>query len=92
MNLKNQAMAGSLESSDVLVSVSPLEGEVQVEIQSVVYEQFGKELEETVLDVLKQFNVNNVKIMLNDRGALECTVRARVETALKRAGLEGEKC
>ena len=91
MNLINQAMAGSLESSDVLVSVSPLTGETQIEIQSVVYEQFGKELEETVVDVLKQFNVDNVKITLNDRGALECTIRARIETALKRAGMEGEK-
>jgi len=91
MNLKNQAMAGSLESSDVLVSVFPADGDMQIEIQSVVYDQFGKELEEMVLDVLKQFNVDNVKITLNDRGALECTVRARVETALKRAGVEVDK-
>jgi len=90
MEICKEAFAGTLESSDVLVEIFPLEDGIQVEVQSVVYNQFGQALEETVRDVLSRFDAGGVRVLLRDRGALECTVRARVETALKRACTGGE--
>lgn len=85
MNIKNKAVAGTLESSDAYVIVEPNERGIDLIIESIVLSQFGEEIERTVREVLEELNVTNVKIQLKDRGAVECAIRARVETALKRA-------
>ncbi|HAQ41650.1 MAG TPA: citrate lyase acyl carrier protein [Clostridiales bacterium] len=85
MEIKRSATAGTLESSDIFVLVEPNDSGVELELESVVYNQFGEEIERTVREVLNDFNVKNIMIKLKDRGAVECAIRARVETALKRA-------
>ena len=85
MEIKNKAVAGTLESSDIYVQVEPNENGIDLVLESVVYNQFGEEIERTVREVLNDFNVKNITIRLKDRGAVECAIRARVETALKRA-------
>lgn len=85
MEIKNKAVAGTLESSDIYVLVEPNEGGIELQLESIVMNQFGEEIEKTVREVLSEFNVLNIKIQLKDRGAVECAIRARVETALKRA-------
>lgn len=85
MEIKNKAVAGTLESSDIYVQVEPNETGINIELESVVYNQFGEEIEKTVREVLNDFNVKNITIRLKDRGAVECAIRARIETALKRA-------
>lgn len=85
MEIRNKATAGTLESSDIYVLVEPNDSGIELELESIVYNQFGEEIEKTVREVLKDFDVSNIKIQLKDRGAVECAIRARVETALKRA-------
>ena len=46
--------------------------------------QFGESIEATVRNVLEQFNIDSVKVNVVDRGALDCVIRARVETAIVR--------
>jgi len=84
MKIGRKAVAGTLESSDVFVEVAPGSGGITIDIQSVVYEQFGGSIEETIRDVLRQNGVEAGSVTVNDKGALECTIRARVETAIKR--------
>lgn len=78
------AIAGSLESNDVLVRVSPAEG-LSVEIESIVLPQFGKQIRQAVLETAQDLQVQDAAIFLQDKGAIECTIKARVETALLRA-------
>jgi len=78
------AAAGTMESSDVYVEIEPRETGLEVELQSVVQAQFGQAIEETVRQVLKDCGVENAKVRVVDRGALECVIRARVETAAMR--------
>lgn len=86
MKIVKDAVAGTLESNDVMVSVSPGSGRVEVEVESIVLEQFGEAIRQTALEAAKDASVTDARIALNDRGALDCTIRARVETALRRAG------
>jgi citrate lyase subunit gamma (acyl carrier protein) len=86
-------MAGSLESNDCLVSLHPLakeelrEGEeVRVEVDSIVQIQFGAQIEATARDVLARFGLTRVLVRIQDKGALDCTLRARLEAAVLRAG------
>lgn len=88
MKIEKKSFAGTLESSDVFVEVDSHESGRKITVESVVYDQFGEALEATVNDVLDELEVNNVAVTLNDRGALECTVRARVETAIRRGGVK----
>ena len=83
MEIKKLATAGTLESSDAFVTVEPFEG-VKLNLESVVMNQFGEEIETLVLEVLKELDVENVNITVNDRGAVECVLRARIETAVMR--------
>ena len=84
MKIVKNAVAGTQESSDVYVQVEPNEG-IEVAIESVVLVQFGDAIKASVMEVLAENEVENVKVSVNDRGAIDCTIRARVETALKRA-------
>lgn len=72
-----------MESSDVLVEMEPADG-LYIEIESAVYQQFGQAIEQTVRGVLREQGVENARVRLTDRGALECVIRARVETAVRR--------
>ena len=78
------ATAGTLESSDVFVTLEPAESGVEIEIDSVVQNQFGDSIRRTVEEVLNELQVDNAKLSVVDRGALDCVIRARVETAVLR--------
>lgn len=85
MDIKNSAVAGSLESNDIFVKVEPHQDGIALVLESIVYNQFGDEIEKTVREVLNDLNVKNIRIHLNDKGAVDCVIRSRVETALRRA-------
>ncbi|MBR8534632.1 citrate lyase acyl carrier protein [Carboxylicivirga sediminis] len=87
MELKTKAQAGSFESSDVLILVEPVEkgaGRI-IELKSIVMQQFGDDLLGQIHANLDDFKIDDVRLIINDKGALPPTVSARLETALKRA-------
>ncbi|WP_370883607.1 citrate lyase acyl carrier protein [Enterobacter cloacae complex sp. 2015409] len=84
MKIVQAAMAGTLESSDLMVKVSPVESGLDVVIQSEVYKQFGERIAEVVNDTLASFNIEQGLIVVDDKGALDCVIRARVQAALLR--------
>jgi len=84
LKICKKAVAGTLESSDALVEVEPGSG-IAIDLESAVLSQFGDAIEASVRAVLAAFGVTGAKLRVVDRGALDCTIRARVETAIKRA-------
>ena len=78
------ASAGTMESSDVLVELEPAEGR-QIQLTSVVEAQFGDSIRAVAGEMLDQFGLKDVCLRIDDRGALECVLRARIETAILRA-------
>lgn len=84
MKLKKEAMAGTLESNDILITVDNGEG-ITIELESSVKKQFGKQIEKVIRDTLEELNVENVKLTAVDKGALDYTIKARVEAACFRA-------
>lgn len=85
MNPKKNAVAGSLESSDVMITIAPYET-LAVSITSVVWAQWGREIEAVVREVLANNEVTCANVSVHDKGARECTIRARLKTALARSG------
>ncbi|WP_278674509.1 citrate lyase acyl carrier protein [Acidaminococcus fermentans] len=87
MVIHKKALAGTLESSDCLVRIEPAEG-ISVAIHSVVEQQFGEQIRKVVCKVLESLDVTGVAVDIQDYGALDCVIAARVETAVRRAGKE----
>lgn len=85
MNILRSATAGTMESSDAYVEIEPGKGELNIKVESVVKQQFGKKIEESVKDVLNEYGIEDANVRIVDRGALDCVIRARVETAIFRA-------
>lgn len=83
-DLIRKATAGTMESSDVYVEVEPNASGLSIELESVVKAQFGPSILRTVEEVLRECGVENALVRIADRGALDCVIRARVETALMR--------
>ena len=85
MKILFHAVAGTLESSDAYVQVEPC-NTLEIEIESIVYQQFSEHIRKNIEEVLRKFSVTSGKIFVQDQGALDCVIQARVETAVKRAG------
>jgi len=84
VNILKCASAGTLESSDVYVEVEPSNNGLLIDLDSVVIEQFGEKIKEVVKEVFAEQDVKNATVRLQDKGALECVIRARVESAILR--------
>jgi len=87
MQPKIAARAGTLESSDALVLVEPVaEGSGRrIELESNVMRQYGRRIRQQVERTLDRLCVVDVRILIKDKGALDATVQARVETAIRRS-------
>lgn len=83
--IARHAAAGTLESSDAYVELEPHEGGLVIELESVVKRQFGESILKSAKEVLAEQGVTSAKLIITDRGALDCVIRARVETAIARA-------
>ena len=87
MKILKNAVAGTLESSDLFIQIEPDDKELTLEIDSVVANQHLDSIREAVVDTLNEFEISTGKIYIKDKGALDCVIRARMETALKRVGV-----
>jgi citrate lyase subunit gamma (acyl carrier protein) len=90
MRIVKTGTAGTLESSDIMITVrsNGTDG-VQIALQSIVEKQFGKQIRATIEDTLKSMSIDHAYIDVKDQGALDCAITSRLVTALYRAaGIE----
>lgn len=87
MEIRRKASAGTMQSSDLMVTVEPADS-LQIEIDSTVKKQFEQLIRERILDTLTRLQVNRGRIQVSDRGALDYAIAARVEAAVTRANQE----
>ena len=87
MSPKNPAQAGTFESSDVIFLIEPLPEHSgrKIELFSSVLHQFGVSFNKIVTDMLDQYEITDIHLIARDKGALEPTIKARLETAIKRS-------
>lgn len=84
MEILRSAVAGTLESSDAMVTVEPGVG-IELSLSSSVMNQYGRQIRATVLETLARLEVKDAKVTVIDKGALDCTLKARVECAVFRS-------
>ncbi len=78
--IKN-ATAGTVESSDIMITVQPIEStENTIELESSVEKQFGNQIRQVITTTLEHLDVQGVAVKAIDKGALDCTIKARMIT------------
>ncbi|MBE0497045.1 MAG: citrate lyase acyl carrier protein [Campylobacterales bacterium] len=80
--------AGTLESSDVLIQIEPCET-IEIVLVSSVEELYGDDIKALVHRVLEKMGITGVKVDINDKGALDYVIKARLQAALLRAMTDG---
>lgn len=80
-----KAMAGTMESSDCLMTVMKQTG-ITIKIDSIVMLQFGDQIRHVIMHTLEKHHIKDIFVHCQDKGALDYTIEARLVTALKRLG------
>ncbi len=84
--IKKQAIAGTLESSDIQIVITKNDGKgIEIDLQSSVEKQYGKRIRTVIHDTLVNIGIKDAKLVAVDKGALDCTIAARVIAAVHRA-------
>lgn len=90
LKVRQRGQAGLAEKNDILITIEPGEPGIGLDIvvKSPVFCEFGRHITETVENVLKDHRIEDAIVLVDDKGALDFTIRARCETALRRSLME----
>ena len=85
--ISKSAQAGTVESSDILIILAPADpgSGIQIELVSPTIQQYGEQIRKVIFDTLVARGIQDACVHANDKGALDCTIEARVQTAIARA-------
>ncbi len=85
MELVKTGVAGTFESGDITIEIDQAEsGGIEIDLDSTVANQFGAKIREVIEKAARECGVENARVRAVDKGALDCTVRARVTAAIYR--------
>ena len=69
-----------------LIQLLPSEREgIEIDLESSVARQFGEQIKKIISSTLNECGITDVRVKAVDKGALDCTIRARVTAAAVRA-------
>ena len=90
--IEKQAIAGTLESSDLQIIIDENEGRgIEIELKSSVANQYGRRIREVLTETLKNMGIKDAKLLVTDKGALDCTIIARTIAVVHRASGKTEE-
>ncbi|GMA97324.1 citrate lyase acyl carrier protein [Pelosinus sp. IPA-1] len=92
LKIIQSSQAGTVESNDILIILNPAEADsgIKIDLTSPVLQKYGRQIKNVIQEVLNGQGIVDAEVSANDRGALDCTVRARMMTAIDRALLKEE--
>lgn len=86
MEIQQVGIAGTMESSDILVTVTKSTGQgINIDLDSSVQKEFGHQIYDVIRQTVMELGLQSVEVRAVDKGALDCTIRARVKAAVHRA-------
>lgn len=84
MEINKNSTAGTLESNDCLIRLEASDC-LEIDLNSPVEYEFGDQIRKVVEDVLGEAGLDKVRVIIDDKGALDCTIASRLRTAIGRA-------
>ncbi len=90
MTIKNEASAGTAESGDARVTVRPNPGKgLALELHGPSVVRYGEEIKAAAAATLDALGISDALVSIEEKGALDATIRARLAAACTRAS-DGE--
>ncbi|MFZ2960835.1 MAG: aldolase/citrate lyase family protein [Candidatus Ozemobacteraceae bacterium] len=87
MNEHAPVTTGMEGKSDLIVTYDPSVTTLDIQIESSIKKLFGKIIRECVEKTLTEFGVAHGRLTVKDDGALDLVIAARIESALRHAGV-----
>ena len=84
MKILSTGVAGTLESCDAMITVTPCD-EIRISLNSPVIGQFGDAIYDVVRRTLAEMQISGAHVEIEDKGAFDCVIRARLQAAVCRA-------
>lgn len=84
MTINKPSKAGTLESNDIYIMLMPSENGIELDLDSIVEKQFGEDIRRVIKEKLQEMGITSVIVKAQDKGALDYTIKARVEIAVTR--------
>lgn len=84
MMIQRKAVAGTLESSDIMITIGKAQA-ITVNLTSPVDQLYGERIRAVIKEVLEELDIAGAEVEAVDHGALDCTIRARMYAAAERA-------
>lgn len=82
----SETTCGSDSKGDVLVTLELTDKNgINIDIKSKAISKYGSSIKKSVVEVLNDLNILNANVLIEDYGALDFVIRARVETAAQRS-------
>jgi len=86
MSIRDQFEAGFVSKSDCLVKYQATAEPLSIEVHSSVQSLFGNAIRTCAMQMLEEFKVTTGALLVDDDGALDLVIRARIEAVLRSAG------
>ena len=65
--IKKSAVVGTLESSDIMITLNPsTAGRIDIQLESSVEKQFGNQIRRVIEETLKELGVTSVEVIAVD--------------------------
>lgn len=84
MEIKQTALAGTLESSDVQITLSQGQG-ITIDLDSSVADLYGDQIEQVIKDTLAAYDITDAQVKVVDKGALDYVIKARMMAVIQRS-------
>ncbi|PKL23917.1 MAG: citrate lyase acyl carrier protein [Spirochaetae bacterium HGW-Spirochaetae-3] len=86
MIIENEASAGTAESGDARVTVRPNKGGgLSLELRGPSATRYGEDIKAVAIATLSSLGVLDADVSIEEKGALDATIRARLSAAVGRA-------
>lgn len=81
--IQRSVSAGTTEKGDVLIQLSASEEDRSIEISRLPHPRFREAIRSTVWNILNELDVHNVHVDIQDFGALNFVIEARLRAAIQ---------
>jgi citrate lyase subunit gamma (acyl carrier protein) len=84
--ISKNAHAGTLESSDAFIQVEPNgDNGIEISLESSVEELYAEDIINLIKETLEKMGIQSIKVIVQDKGALDFVIKARLQSAILRA-------
>ena len=67
MEIKKSAVVGTLESSDIMITLNPSDaGRIDIQLESSVEKQFGAQIRRVIEDTLTRLGIQSAQVVAVD--------------------------